>query len=77
MKHMTPPHVALLTAITAFIAKSGMSKSAFGMDAVGDPAFVTDLESGREPRSRVIARVQEYITDGVTHEAAKARAGAA
>ena len=71
MKHMPPPHVALLAAITAFLAKSGMSKSSFGTDAVGDPAFVTDLEKGREPRSRVIARAYEFMAEGVTHEAAK------
>ena len=67
------PFAHLLDAIHEHLTKTGMSKSAFGTFAVGDPAFVTDLEKGREIRSRVVARVQEYMATGVTHEAAKAK----
>lgn len=74
MKHMTHPRIELLAAIAAHLAKSEMPKSTFGVEAVGDPAFVTDLENGREPRWDTIARVYDYMTDGITHEAAKARA---
>ena len=54
-----------------------MSKSAFGTEAVGDPTFVADLEGGREPRSRLIARVQDYMITGTTHHQAKAKQVAA
>lgn len=67
MEHANTPHVDLLSLIRAHCAKSGMSKSSFGMKAVGDPSFVKGLEEGREPRRRVVARVMEYMITGRTH----------
>lgn len=74
MDHITPPHVALLGLITDHLEKTKESKSAFGIASVGDPGLVFGLEAGREPRSRLVARVQEYIAHGVTYESAKAKA---
>ena len=74
MDHIAPPQVALLALINAHIAETGISKSAFGSAAVGDPGFVSGLEAGREPRTQTVVRVREYIATGVTHEAAKAKA---
>lgn len=51
----------LLDAITAHCAISGMSETAFGIAAVGDPRFVFDLKQGREPRRKTVARVTEFI----------------
>jgi hypothetical protein len=72
MEHIVPPHVALLGLITDHLEKTKESKSAFGIASVGDPGFVFGLEAGREPRSRIVARVQEYIAHGITYEATKA-----
>jgi len=66
MEHAKPPHLDLLSLIRAHCAKSGISKSSFGMKAVGDPSFVKQLEEGREPRSRVVSRVMDYIVTGRT-----------
>lgn len=74
MEHTKPQHLDLLSLIQAHCAKSGMSKSSFGMDAVGDPNFVRQLEEGREPRRRVVSRVMEYLVTGRTYAEAKGRA---
>lgn len=78
MEHAKPPHLDLLSLIRAHCAKSGISKSSFGLKAVGDPSFVRQLEEGREPRSRVVSRVMDYIVTGRTKaEAQNAGAGKA
>ena len=67
MEHAKPQHLDLIRLIQAHCAKSGMSKSSFGLKAVGDPCFVKQLEEGREPRSRVVARVMDFMVTGKTH----------
>ena len=37
----------LLTKIDAFLARTGLSATAFGKAAVGDPNFVRELRGGR------------------------------
>jgi hypothetical protein len=64
-------HPDLLAEIEAFRAQHGMSKSAFGEAALGDPRFLFDLESGRELRRKTIGRVRHYIETGTTHEQLK------
>jgi len=64
-------HPDLLAEIEAFRAKSGMSKSAFGEAALGDPRFVFDVEVGRELRRKTIGRARHYMETGVTHEQLK------
>ena len=54
------PH-PLLDAIEAHRAKTGITETAFGLAAVGDPKFVFDLKQGREPRRKTVARVTEFI----------------
>ena len=71
MEHPKAQHMDLLTLIRAHCAKSGMSKSSFGLKAVGDPSFVRQLEQGREPRSRVVARVMDFMVTGRTHAEAR------
>lgn len=65
------PTESLLDRVEAHLASTGIPASRFGKEAVGDPSFVSDLRGGREPRSRVAARVLEFIEarQGV-HEAA-------
>jgi hypothetical protein len=73
-----PPHLDLIAEIKAFIAEPrNMAASAFGVAAVGDPRFLSDLEAGRECRRGTIARVREYMATGITHAQAKARGEAA
>ncbi|NGQ91478.1 hypothetical protein G5V65_11275 [Rhodobacter sp. HX-7-19] len=71
MQHTHPQHLDLLAIVEAFIASSGMSKSSFGMAAMGDPCFVDQLRDGREPRRRTIKRVMEFIATGERYDASK------
>lgn len=71
MQNTHPQHLDLLAIVEAFIASSGMSKSSFGVAAMGDPCFVDQLREGREPRRRTIRRVMEYIATGERYDAAK------
>lgn len=68
------PTVNLLTEIAAYLEATGMSKSVFGMTALGDPGFVFGLEKGREPRSRLVARARQFMRDGTTYAASKSEA---
>lgn len=50
-----------LADIDTFLARSGMSATAFGKVAVGDPNFVNDVRTGRAPSLRLVERVYEFI----------------
>jgi hypothetical protein len=56
-----PSSDPLLAAIERFLAASGMSASAFGMEAIGDPVLVYEMRKGREPRRATRARIREFI----------------
>ena len=66
-----PQHLDLHAAISTFCAANGVSKSAFGLLAVGDPSLIRDIERGRELRGATVRKVQQFITAGVP--AVKAR----
>ena len=51
----------ILEEIMTFIAARRMAKSQFGIEALGDPGFVSGLENGREPRRKTLARVKSYM----------------
>lgn len=51
----------LLDQIDAFVARNGMSPTAFGRLAVGDPSLVGDLRSGRMPNLRTVGRLTEFM----------------
>lgn len=51
----------ILAEITAFLKKSGMSRTQFGYLAAGDPGFVRKVENGREPRFETRQRLQGFI----------------
>ena len=59
------------TKIDAFLAKTGMAPSTFGIRAMKSGHFVTDLRNGRTPRPSTLARVDDYISG---HEAELQRA---
>ncbi len=50
-----------LDRIDDFLVRSGMSASAFGHAAVGDPNLVADLRQGRMPTVRTIETVMDFI----------------
>ena len=62
------PTKELLALIMPFIERTGMTMSAFGVAAVGDPALVKDLQEGREPRWSTTVRVREFIETGIPYE---------
>lgn len=45
------------SAVEAFLAKSGMTATAFGKRFAGDPLFVFQLRDGREPREATREKV--------------------
>lgn len=59
---------ALLREVDAFLNEAGMSPTAFGRDALGDPAFVFELRNGRDCRgstfSRIRAQIEHYRKHG-------------
>ena len=62
MCHDTDPTTDLLVAIERFLTASGMSASAFGTLATGDPVLVYDLRNGRELRRATRARIRAFIS---------------
>lgn len=55
------PHADLLVEIRAFCDQRGMAPTRFGKDAIGDPSFVSAIESGRDCRSRTIRKVRAFM----------------
>ena len=58
----------LLSRIEQHLAAAGVAATRFGRVVVGDPRFVEDLRSGRNPRERTIARVAHYLDDRVASD---------
>jgi hypothetical protein len=51
----------ILVRISRHLETTGMSETRFGRHAVGDPRLIGDLRNGREPRARMIARIEAFI----------------
>jgi tRNA-dihydrouridine synthase len=51
----------LLPRIERHLRRTGVSASAFGRDAVGDPCLVADLRRGRYVRPSVARRIEACI----------------
>ena len=51
----------LLRTIEAFLRRTGLPETKFGRLAVSDPRLVTDLRRGREPRKRLVQRVEHFM----------------
>ena len=47
--------------LAAFLAATGITPSGFGRRALGDPNFVTELNGGRAPNLRTIARARAFM----------------
>lgn len=52
---------SFLANIEAFLERTGMTATAFGLEAVGDRNFVGDLRQGRMPSLRLVEKVSAYI----------------
>ena len=50
-----------LADIEEFLARTGISASAFGKEVMSDPNFVSDLRAGRSPSLKAAAQVAEFI----------------
>lgn len=51
----------LLTRIERYLRRSGMRPTPFGREAARDPHFVRDMRKGREPRSTLRRRVNDWL----------------
>lgn len=49
--------------IDAFLARTGMTETRFGISALGDPNFIFDLRSGRDVRLTTVERVRQFMVD--------------
>jgi len=62
-------HDNFLTAIEGFLAKTGISPTRLGREAVGDPNFVIDLRGGRVPNLRTAGKVLDWMSSHTPAEA--------
>jgi 2,4-dienoyl-CoA reductase-like NADH-dependent reductase (Old Yellow Enzyme family) len=51
----------LLRNVEAFLRRTGLPETKFGRLAVADPRLVSDLRNGREPRRRMVIRVEHFM----------------
>lgn len=47
--------------IERFLWRTKMPATKFGRLAVGDPRLVGDLRNGREPRAKLVARIEAFL----------------
>lgn len=52
----------LLEQVENYLARTEVPPSTFGRMALGDPRFVDDLRSGRQPRLNTRKRVYAYLS---------------
>jgi hypothetical protein len=50
-----------LSKVEAFLKRTGMTPTALGVAALGDPNFVRDIRAGRMPTYRVSDKVEAFI----------------
>jgi hypothetical protein len=53
----------MLEKILHFLQISGMSRTRFSYECMGDPAFITKLERGRELRPKAVKRIEKFIKE--------------
>jgi len=54
-------HLVLLRRIERFLMANAMPATRFGREAANDPKLVSDLRKGREPRTKLVARINAFI----------------
>lgn len=55
--------MSLLITINRFCLATRMPPSKFGRLAVNDPRLVHDLRMGRQPRRKMVERVERFIAE--------------
>ena len=55
------PRLHVRHRVEAFLRRTGVSATRFGMDVAGDPRLVSDLRRGREPRPAMIRRIEHFM----------------
>lgn len=53
----------LIRRIETFLRRTGLAPTRFGQMAAADPRLVFDLRNGREPRKRMILRVEHFMNN--------------
>ena len=56
----------LLEQIEAYLVRTRTPASTFGRLAVGDPRFVDDMRSGRNPRRKTQERVGKFLRENLS-----------
>jgi hypothetical protein len=52
---------SLMAEIDAFRSRTGMSATAFGVNSLNDPKFVSDLHKGRTPSLSTLDKVKAFM----------------
>ena len=60
---MTTIREQFLSEIEAYLVKSGMVSSDFGIATMGDPSFVLRLRGGSDPKASTIDKVRRWMAD--------------
>lgn len=53
----------MLEKIQQFLQKTGMSRTRFSYECMGDPAFMRKLEVGRVLRPKTVERIEKFIKE--------------
>lgn len=56
--------MTLLQRIEKHMTRTGTTPTRFGRDAVGDPHLVRDLRNERQPRPKMVARLDAFLANG-------------
>ena len=51
----------LIRQVEGFLRRTGLPATKFGRLAAADPRLVFDLRNGREPRKRMVLRVEHFM----------------
>ena len=52
-----------ISCVRAFLGRSGLSPTTFGMKALGDPNLMREMDRGRSPSLRTADRVMAFISE--------------
>jgi hypothetical protein len=53
--------VSVLWKVQRYLRRTGMPPTRFGRLVARDPKLVNDLRNGREPRARLVRRIEAFI----------------
>lgn len=60
---------AFVQSVEAYLQRTGMTATAFGIAAINDRTFVFELRRGRSPSLKVVERVLAFIERGQSEQA--------